>query len=94
MAPRRQAGDLLGRLLRGARSYSSASKSYPIIDHTYDAIVVGAGGAGLRASVGLSELGFNTAYVGDMPAQPERGFCGDACALFRAVFVELFGACA
>lgn len=38
-----------------------ASQSYPVIDHQYDAIVVGAGGAGLRAAVGLSELGFNTA---------------------------------
>ena len=44
-----------------SKSYSN--KAYPVIDHTYDAIVVGAGGAGLRATVGLSELGFNTAYV-------------------------------
>lgn len=50
---------VLRALFQGARSYSN--NSYPIIDHTYDAIVVGAGGAGLRASVGLSELGFNTA---------------------------------
>lgn len=35
--------------------------AYPVIDHQYDAIVIGAGGAGLRAAVGLSELGFNTA---------------------------------
>ncbi|PNW73110.1 hypothetical protein CHLRE_14g619133v5 [Chlamydomonas reinhardtii] len=40
-----------------------ASQSYPVIDHQYDAIVVGAGGAGLRAAVGLSELGFNTACI-------------------------------
>ena len=37
--------------------------SYPIVDHTYDAIVVGAGGAGLRAAIGLSEGGFNTACI-------------------------------
>ena len=37
--------------------------SYPIIDHTYDAVVVGAGGAGLRAAIGLSESGFNTACI-------------------------------
>lgn len=37
--------------------------AYPIIDHQYDAIVIGAGGAGLRAAVGLSELGFKTACV-------------------------------
>jgi heterodisulfide reductase subunit A-like polyferredoxin len=40
-----------------------ASDAFQIVDHQYDALVVGAGGAGLRASVGLSELGFNTAYV-------------------------------
>ncbi|CAK9141378.1 unnamed protein product, partial [Ilex paraguariensis] len=31
--------------------------------HTYDAVVVGAGGAGLRAAIGLSEHGFNTACI-------------------------------
>lgn len=35
--------------------------SYSTIDHQYDAIVVGAGGAGLRAAVGLSEAGLKTA---------------------------------
>lgn len=40
-----------------------AARSYTIYDHTYDAIVVGAGGAGLRAAFGLSELGFKTACV-------------------------------
>ena len=29
--------------------------TYPIIDHEYDVIVVGAGGSGLRAAVGLAE---------------------------------------
>eukprot|EP01089_Gocevia_fonbrunei_P009478 TRINITY_DN2178_c0_g1_i1.p1 TRINITY_DN2178_c0_g1~~TRINITY_DN2178_c0_g1_i1.p1 ORF type:complete len:660 (-),score=176.51 TRINITY_DN2178_c0_g1_i1:56-1978(-) len=37
--------------------------SYDIIDHTYDCVVVGAGGAGLRAAVGLTEKGFNTACI-------------------------------
>ena len=36
---------------------------YPVIDHEYDAVVVGAGGAGLRAAFGLAEAGFNTACV-------------------------------
>lgn len=36
---------------------------YTIVDHTYDALVVGAGGAGLRAAMGLSEAGFKTACV-------------------------------
>ena len=46
-----------------ASTFSTSGASYPIIDHTYDAVVVGAGGAGLRAAVGLSELGQNTAWV-------------------------------
>jgi hypothetical protein len=46
---------------RAGAARGLASQTYPIIDHQYDAIVVGAGGAGLRAAVGLSELGFNTA---------------------------------
>lgn len=36
---------------------------YTVIDHQYDAIVVGAGGAGLRAAFGLSEAGFKTACI-------------------------------
>lgn len=39
------------------------SKSYPVVDHTYDAVVVGAGGAGLRAAYGLVAEGFKTAVV-------------------------------
>lgn len=33
------------------------------VDHEFDAVVVGAGGAGLRAAMGLSEAGFNTACI-------------------------------
>jgi succinate dehydrogenase / fumarate reductase flavoprotein subunit len=33
------------------------------IDHTYDVIVVGAGGAGLRATLGLAESGLSTACI-------------------------------
>jgi succinate dehydrogenase (ubiquinone) flavoprotein subunit len=36
---------------------------YTIVDHEYDAVVVGAGGSGLRAAMGLSEAGFKTACV-------------------------------
>lgn len=32
-------------------------------DHEYDAVVVGAGGSGLRAAFGLAEAGFNTACI-------------------------------
>ena len=37
--------------------------TYKVIDHEYDAIVVGAGGSGLRAAVGLSEAGLKTACI-------------------------------
>jgi succinate dehydrogenase (ubiquinone) flavoprotein subunit len=36
---------------------------YSVVDHEYDAVVVGAGGSGLRAAMGLSEAGFKTACV-------------------------------
>jgi len=36
---------------------------YDFIDHSYDVIVVGAGGAGLRATFGLAHAGFKTACV-------------------------------
>lgn len=39
------------------------SKEYPVVDHTYDAVVVGAGGAGLRAAFGLVAEGFKTAVI-------------------------------
>ena len=37
--------------------------SYKIIDHEYDVVVLGAGGSGLRAAVGLSESGLKTACI-------------------------------
>ena len=37
--------------------------AYPLIDHTYDVVVVGAGGAGLRATLGLVEAGLSTACI-------------------------------
>lgn len=39
------------------------SRDYPVVDHTYDAVVVGAGGAGLRAAFGLVAEGFKTAVI-------------------------------
>lgn len=39
------------------------SKEYPVVDHAYDAIVVGAGGAGLRAAFGLVAEGYKTAVI-------------------------------
>jgi len=37
--------------------------TYDIIEHNYDVVVVGAGGAGLRATLGCSEQGLKTACV-------------------------------
>ncbi len=39
------------------------TKSYEIVDHTHDVVVVGAGGAGLRATLGLAEAGLKTACI-------------------------------
>ena len=38
-------------------------RAYPIEDHSYDVVVVGAGGAGLRAVVGCSRAGLHTACI-------------------------------
>ncbi|XP_055342048.1 succinate dehydrogenase [ubiquinone] flavoprotein subunit, mitochondrial-like [Paramacrobiotus metropolitanus] len=53
----------LQRHKSSATQKTQFSGQYPIIDHAYDAVVVGAGGAGLRAAFGLSELGFNVACI-------------------------------
>jgi succinate dehydrogenase / fumarate reductase, flavoprotein subunit len=37
--------------------------AYPVIDHSYDVIVVGAGGAGLRATFGMAIAGLKTACI-------------------------------
>lgn len=37
--------------------------NYEVIDHEYDVVVVGAGGAGLRAGFGCAEKGLNTAII-------------------------------
>ncbi|CAN0141960.1 unnamed protein product, partial [Laminaria digitata] len=51
----------------GAQSAASiagdVTSKYQIIDHEYDAVVVGAGGAGLRAAMGCAEAGLKTACI-------------------------------
>ncbi|KAJ2719927.1 succinate dehydrogenase flavoprotein subunit, partial [Coemansia sp. Benny D115] len=49
--------------LRASQATNTFSPKYEVIDHTYDAVVLGAGGAGLRAVMGLAEAGFKTACV-------------------------------
>jgi len=39
------------------------SETYEIIDHEFDVVVVGGGGAGLRAGFGCAEKGLNTAII-------------------------------
>jgi succinate dehydrogenase / fumarate reductase flavoprotein subunit len=39
------------------------ARAYPIVDHEYDCLVVGAGGSGLRAAVGMVEAGLRTACI-------------------------------
>jgi succinate dehydrogenase / fumarate reductase flavoprotein subunit len=42
---------------------ASSQPAYKIIDHTYDTVVVGAGGSGLRATMGSAEAGLKTACI-------------------------------
>src|SRR3984893_9987294 len=39
------------------------TEAYEIIDHTYDVVIVGAGGAGMRAALGMAASGLRTACV-------------------------------
>lgn len=48
---------------KDASTGKSISRDYPLVDHKYDAVVVGAGGAGLRAAFGLANEGFKTACI-------------------------------
>src|ERR1700689_1186947 len=40
-----------------------SSRAYNVIDHTYDVVVVGAGGSGLRATFGMGAAGLKTACI-------------------------------
>ena len=43
--------------------------SYNITDHYYDVVVVGAGGSGLRATLGCAESGLKTACISKFSQQ-------------------------
>lgn len=47
----------------GAAKPGLNGQSYPITDHTFDVVVVGAGGAGLRATLGAAQAGLRTACI-------------------------------
>src|SRR6202163_1522554 len=57
------AADGNGKAANGKGGPATNGHAYPIEDHTYDVVVVGAGGAGLRAVVGCSEAGLRTACI-------------------------------
>jgi succinate dehydrogenase / fumarate reductase, flavoprotein subunit len=46
-----------------AAGNGSAARSYTYVDHSFDVVVVGAGGAGLRATLGMAEQGLRTACI-------------------------------
>ena len=48
---------------KGAPAPRVNGKAYPMSDHTYDVVVVGAGGAGLRATLGCAQAGLKTACI-------------------------------
>ncbi|HMK90074.1 MAG TPA: succinate dehydrogenase flavoprotein subunit [Methylocystis sp.] len=47
----------------GTASFSVNGRAYRIVDHNFDVVVVGAGGAGLRAVVGCAKAGLSVACV-------------------------------
>ncbi|CAJ0961454.1 unnamed protein product, partial [Mesorhabditis belari] len=53
----------LRKLSSKGQEKTSNIAEYKVVDHAYDAVVVGAGGAGLRAAMGLAEGGLKTAVI-------------------------------
>ena len=46
-----------------AEAGNKGGKAYTYVDHKFDVVVVGAGGAGLRATLGMAEQGLKTACI-------------------------------
>ncbi len=44
-------------------SQANLSEKYKLVDHAYDVVIVGAGGAGLRATLGMAAAGLSTACI-------------------------------
>src|SRR5262245_35334374 len=47
----------------GVAKPAQNGKAYPLTDHVYDVVIVGAGGAGLRATLGCAAAGLKTACI-------------------------------
>ena len=62
--------------------------TYTLVDHTYDCVVVGAGGSGLRAAVGLTEKGYKTACITKL--FPTRSHTVAAQGGYARYYLELF----
>ena len=45
------------------KSFSVGGRAYPVTDHSFDVVVIGAGGSGLRAALGASQAGLRTACI-------------------------------
>jgi succinate dehydrogenase / fumarate reductase flavoprotein subunit len=54
---------MAGKVNGAAGTAAVKGRAYAVVDHTYDVVVVGAGGAGLRATLGCAEAGLKTACV-------------------------------
>ncbi|MDC9701271.1 MAG: succinate dehydrogenase flavoprotein subunit [Alphaproteobacteria bacterium] len=55
MSSKKKTGNVASPALSGT--------AYPLIDHSFDVVVIGAGGAGLRAVLGTAEAGLTTACI-------------------------------
>jgi succinate dehydrogenase / fumarate reductase flavoprotein subunit len=66
---------------------------YNIIDHTYDVVVVGAGGSGLRATLGMGAAGLKTACITKVfPTRSHTVAAQGASAPLWATWVMMTGA--
>ncbi len=61
--PAPRTGDQTPTNKKAAAAGGTDLSAYPIVDHTYDVVVVGAGGSGLRATMGSAEAGLRTANI-------------------------------